>query len=135
MPKFLPTLGVTGWINDYAGTADYLMSCYITTNTSDSTLHYEQNTSMQYTLKIHAGDTLSIEERMTDDLNNKFQTVYGPSAEAHVELTVDDPNKPDQYSIRMTGVVYDNNGNAYTVGKLVFIDDGRVVRIADINNG
>lgn len=135
MPKFLPTLGVTGWINDFAGTADYLLSCYIATETSDSTLHAEQNTSMQYTLKTKAGDMLGLEQQMADDLQTKFQSVYGNTAEAIVEVTADDPTKPDQYSISFTGTVYDDAGRPYTVGKLVYVEEGRVVRIAKINNG
>jgi hypothetical protein len=135
MPKYLPTLGVTGWINDFAGTADYLLSCYIATEASDSVLHDEQNTSMQYTLKTKAGDMLGIEQQMVNDLATKFQAVYGNTAEAFVEVTADDPNKPDQFSISFTGVVYDELGRPYTVGKLVFIDEGRVVRIAKLNNG
>jgi hypothetical protein len=135
MPKFLPTLGVSGWINDFAGTADYLLSCYIATEASDSVLHAEQNTSMQYTLKTNAGDMLGLEQQMAEDLQTKFQSVYGNTAEAIVEVTADDPTKPDQYSISFTGTVYDNSGRPYTVGKLVYVEDGRVVRIAKINNG
>lgn len=135
MPKYLPTLGVTGWINDFAGTADYLLSCYIATEASDSVLHDQQNTSMQYTLKTKAGDMLGLEQQMVTDLQIKFQAVYGNTAEAFVEVTAEDPTKPDQYSISFTGVVYDELGRPYTVGKLVYIEEGRVVRIAKLNNG
>ena len=135
MPKYLPTLGITGWINDFAGTADYLLSCYIATEASDSVLHEQQNTSMQYTLKTKAGDMLGIEQQMVTDLRIKFQAVYGNNAEATVEVTADDPTKPDQYTISFTGVVYDSEGRPYTVGKLVYIEEGRVVRIAKLNNG
>lgn len=135
MPKFLPTLGVTGWINDFANTADYLLACYITTQPADSVLHKRQNTSMQYTLKTLAGNMTEIEQQMVDDLRTKFQAVYGQSAEAYVDITAADSTKPDQYSINFTGIVYDSTGRAFTVGKLVYIEDGRVVRIAKINNG
>lgn len=90
---------------------------------------------MQYTLKTKAGDILGIEEEMTNTLLNKFQAVFGQTAEVTVDLTVDDPNKPDQYSINFIGTVFDSEGKAVTVGKLVYIEDGRVVRIANINNG
>lgn len=90
---------------------------------------------MQYTLKNRAGDIIGIEEQMTNDLKNKFQAIFGPTAEAYVDMTVDDPSKPDQYSIRFTGEIYDTTGQLVTVGRLVFFEDGRVVRIATINNG
>lgn len=135
MKKYIPTLGVTGWSNDIARGADYLLACYLTTLQADSVLHREQNTSMQYTLKVKANDPIGIEEDMTQDLKSKFQTTFGASAEVYVDLTIDDPNKPDQYSIRFTGIVHDDDGKTYTVGRLVYFDEGRVVKIAKINNG
>lgn len=135
MPKFIPTLGITGWSNDSADVADYMLSCYITTNRSDSVLHNQQNTSMQYTLKEFADNMLAIEDRMQKDLLAKFQSMYGKAAEVIVDVSSTDPDKPGQYTISFTGTVYDNQNKAYTVGKLVYLDDGRVVKIANINNG
>lgn len=134
MKKFIPTMSTSGWSNDIARTADYLLSCYLTTQTSDSTLHREQNTSMQYTLKINADKPLDIEEQMTQDLTAKFQATYGNSAEVYVDVTADD-EKPDQFSISFTATVYDDDGKSYVVGKLVNFADGRVVKIANLNNG
>lgn len=134
MPKAIPTLGVTGWSNDLAAEADYLLACYITTNVSDSTLHFQQNTSMQYTLKEHAGDMITIEQNMHDDLLAKFQVIFGDTAEITVDVSAEDDNKPDQYTIRFTGTVYDGS-KAYVVGRLVQYENGRVVSIAKINNG
>lgn len=130
----IPTLGITGWISDLASSADYLLACYITANVYDSVLHNGQNTTMQYTLKTFAGNMQSIEENMHDDLLAKFQAVFGPTAEVTVEVDTEDENKPDQYTIRFTGTVYDGTV-AYVVGRLVQYENGRVIRIAKINNG
>lgn len=135
MAKFLPTLGVTGWTNDTANTADYLLACFLTTLQADSVLHRGQNTSMQYTLKEFANNPTEIEENLTRDLKDKFQAIFGDTAEIYVDMTADDPAKPDQYSIKFTGVVHDSEGKTVTVGKLVYYEDGRVVKIANINNG
>lgn len=134
MPSSIPTLGITGWINDFAAVADYLLSCYITTNSADSILHAEQNTSMQYTLKEFAGEMYLIEERMHDDLLAKFQVIFGDSAEVTVEVEAEDETKPDQYTIRFTGTVYDG-AQAFVVGRLVQYENGRVINISKINNG
>jgi hypothetical protein len=135
MAKFLPTLGVTGWSNDTARTADYLLACFLTTLQADSVLHRGQNTSMQYTLKVKANDPIGIEDDLTQDLKVKFQSVFGASAEVYVDMTVDDQNKPEQYSIKFTGIVHDDEGKALTVGRIVYFDDGKVVKIAQLNNG
>lgn len=134
MPLSIPTMGITGWINDFAAVADYLLACYITTNVSDSTLHAEQNTSMQYTLKEFANDMLTMEERMHDDLLAKFQVIFGDTAEVTVEISVEDENKPGQYTIRFTSTVYDG-AQAYVVGRLVQYENGRVIKISKMNNG
>lgn len=134
MATSIPTLGITGWINDLAAGADYMLACYITANVYDSVLHNGQNTTMQYTLKTFAGNMQAIEETMHDDLLAKFQTVFGPTAEVTVEVDVEDENKPDQYTIRFTGTVYEGS-TAYVVGRLVQYENGRVVKIAKINNG
>ncbi|ABY62950.1 hypothetical protein ST201phi2-1p118 [Pseudomonas phage 201phi2-1] len=89
---------------------------------------------MQYTLKTFANNMQAIEERMHDDLLAKFQVVFGDSAEVTVEVDTEDDNKPDQYTIRFTGTVYDGS-TAYVVGRLVQYENGRVIRIAKINNG
>lgn len=135
MIKYLPTLGVTGWTRDAASAADYLLSCYLTTLKSDSVLHWQQNTSMQYTLKSKASDPISLEEELTQDLKTKFQATFGQSAEIYIDYSVEDPNKPEQYSIRFNGVVQDDMGKSYSVGRLVYFDNGRVVKISKLNNG
>jgi len=134
MSTSIPTLGITGWINDLAASADYMLACYITANVYDSVLHYGQNTTMQYTLKTFANNMQAIEERMHDDLLAKFQVVFGDTAEVTVEVDTEDENKPDQYTIRFTGTVYEGT-TAYVVGRLVQYENGRVIRIAKINNG
>lgn len=117
-----------------ATNADYMLACYITTNVYDSTLHQKQNTTMQYTLKTHAGNMHTIEETMHDDLLKKFQTVFGETAEVTVEVEAEDEDKPDSYTIRFTGTVYEGT-TAYVVGRLVQYEDGRVITIAKLNNG
>lgn len=134
MIRAVPTLGLTGWSNDYAAVADYMLACYITTNPSDSVLHFQQNTSMQYTLKEFAGDMHGLEERMHNDLLQKFQAVFGDGSEVTVDVTAEDPNKPDQFTIRFTGTVYDGL-TAFVVGRLVQYENGKVVSIAKLNNG
>lgn len=128
-------MGITGWTNDAASAADYLLACYLSTLKSDSVIHREQNTSMQYTLKLKANDPIGIEDELTQDLKTKFQATFGNGAEIYVDYTVEDPAKPEQYSIRFNGVVQDDMGKSYSVGRLVYFEDGRVVKIANINNG
>ena len=130
----IPTLGLTGWTSDLAANADYMLACYITTNVSDSVLHAGQNTTMQYTLKEFAGNMQAIEENMHNDLLAKFQATFGESAEITIQVDSEDSNKPDQYTIRFSGTVYEGS-TAYVVGRLVEYENGRVVKIAKINNG
>lgn len=122
-----------GWVGDMANTADAILAAFLTTNTSMSVLHRDQNTSMQYILKQAAGNMLDLEDKLQTNLQEKLQVVFGQNATA--EVTVDPlEGKPDQFNIRFTGTVYDDQGRAYTIGKLVKFQDSKVVEIADLNN-
>lgn len=122
-----------GWVGDLSNTADTILAAFLTTNTSMSVLHRDQNTSMQYILKEAAGNMLDLEDKLQTNLQDKLQVVFGQNATAVVTV---DPleGKPDQFNIRFTGTVYDDAGKAYTVGKLVEFQDSKVVNIANINN-
>lgn len=135
MLKAIPSLSITGWIRDLAAEADYILACYITTQASDSVLHYQQNTSMQYILKRHAGNFVTMQEEMANDIRSKLQTIFGATADAVVEISAEDKEKPDNFTIRFTGTVYDNSNQSYVVGRLVLFENGKFVKISKINNG
>lgn len=130
----IPTMQAVGWVNDLANAADAILAAFLTTNTSMSSLHREQNISMQYILKRTAGDMLNLEDQLQTHLQTKLQTIFGQNATAQVDIDPLD-GKPDQFNIKFTGTVFDVEGRAYTVGKLVNFVDSKVVRITDINNG
>lgn len=134
MAKMIPTMQIVGWVNDLANTADAIMAAFLTTNTSMSVLHREQNTSMQYILKETAGDMLTLEDRLQTNLQETLQTVFGPNSKAEVSVDALE-GKPDQFNIRFVGIVYGDDGKAYTIDKLVYFIDSKVVNIATINNG
>lgn len=125
---------IAGWVNDLAGAADAIIAAFLTTNTSMSTLHRAQNTSMQYILKTTAGNMIDLQDQLQTNLQEKLQIIFGPTAVAIVDVD-SVPDKPDQFNISFAGTVYDSNGKAYTVGKLVYFQDSKVVKISDLNNG
>lgn len=130
----IPSLGVTGWIVDVPTQADYIMSCWLTTNTSMSVMHREQNTSLQYILKETANQPVEMETRLQDVLSAKLKTVFGDSADAEVEVVALDDKAPDNYSIRFVGKVYDQ-GRELIIGKIVQFQNSRIVSIAQLLNG
>lgn len=134
MSVSLPTLGTSGWVKDVATKADYVLSCFLSTNRSQSVLHREENTSLQYLLKKFANDMVGLETELLRVLNNKLQVAFGESARAIVEI-IPIEDKPDQFSIRFLGIVYDDKHKEYTVAKLVQFQDSRILNIANINNG
>lgn len=134
MAKSIPTLGTDGWISQIESLADYIISCFLATNRSQSTLHRTQNTSMQYLLKEYANDMNGLETALRTELTTKLQTAFGDNAQALVEVVQMSEETPDQFSIRFTGIVSDGV-REYTVGKLVQYQNSRIVKIANINNG
>lgn len=133
MAKMIPTMQAVGWVSDLSNAADSILAAFLTTNTSMSVLHRDQNTSMQYILKQTAGNMINLEDQLQTNLQNKLQVVFGQNATAVVSVDALD-GKPDQFNIRFTGTVYDDQGRAFTVGKLVYFQDSKIVNIADLNN-
>lgn len=133
MAKFIPTMGVKGWTDTPEEVADYIISCFLATNQSQSVSHRTQNTSLQYILKQNAGRMYDLEQDLRTVLNKKMQDAFDPEATADVNVTAD-PEDPAKFSIEFLGTVY-TNGRAITVGKLVQFQDSRIINIAKINNG
>jgi hypothetical protein len=130
---FIPTMGIKGWINATEDVADYMVACFMESNPSQLVFSRDQSTSLQYLLKENAGFPTELETKLQSALDKKLKTVFGDQSYANV--TVD--NKPDddtKFTINFTGYIITAE-RSYTLGRAVQIQDSRVVKIAEINNG
>jgi len=131
--KFIPTMGIKGWINHPEDKADYIIACFMEANYSMTVLHRDQNESLQHLLKMHANHMYDLETALQDKLDAKLKAAFNDQSYSVVTV-VEDPAKPGQFTINFTGYVV-TDLKTYTVGWMVQFQDSRVVKIAKINNG
>ena len=131
--RYIPSLGTEGWLKDPESVADELLSSFLTTNTSQSTLFRQHNKSLQYILQEFSGDMLGLETELHKVLTSKLTSVFGDSASIIIEVESDEA-KPDQFSIKFNSTV-NVKGREYVIGKLVNFANSKVLQITNINNG
>lgn len=130
---FIPTMGIKGWINATSDVADYMIACFLEANPSQTVLFREQTTSLQYLMKVYANRPNELEIQLQDELNRKLKTTFGEQSYANVTID-NDPDDDTKYSINFTGFIVTDN-KSYTLGWMVQIQNSRVVKIAQLNNG
>lgn len=131
MNKFIPTLGLDGWVNEPEKVADYIISCFLTTNKSQSNLFRNKSDSFQYLLAEFTNDIPGLERRLEELLTEKLRKSFTEQAYAIVKIEPIE-GKPDQYIINFEGYIY-SDGKEHIVGKVVQTDKSRVIKINEIN--
>lgn len=131
--KFIPTMGIKGWIDNPEDKADYIIACFMEANTSMTVLHRDQNKSLQWMLKEYANRMLELETALQDELDQKLKLAFNEQSYASVSVTAD-PTDPSKYTIDFTGFVV-SDSKTYTVGWMVQFENSRVLKIARLNNG
>lgn len=133
MSTFIPTLSVIGWVKSVEEKADYILSCFITSNFSQSVLYAGNITSLQYLVKKYSGDRLGLETDLKTILENKMNKVFDSNASVDVTVEEDEDNI-NSLSIRFRCIIVED-GKQYAIGKLVQFINSKIVAIAKINNG
>lgn len=131
--RSIPSLSIVGWLNDPESTADEILSAFLTTNTSQSTLNRNSNKSLQFILQRYGQDRLDLETAINEALSSKFKTVFGDNSQVDVVVT-NPPETPAFMYIKFQADVV-VAGKEYSVGKLVNFENSKIVNIARINNG
>ncbi|WDS62375.1 hypothetical protein [Pseudomonas phage D6] len=131
--KYIPTMGLKGWIDHPEDKADYIIACFMESNYSMTVSHRDQNISLQYLLKEYANRMLDLETRLQKELDDKLKAAFNADSYANVTV-IEDTDKPSQFTINFTGYVV-TDSKTFTVGWMVQFQDSRVLKIAKLNNG
>lgn len=133
MAIYVDTMSLIGWVGSVEEKADYLLSCFLTCNRSQTVLFGGNITSLQYLLKLHGGDNLTLERELRRVLEEKFDRVFNEGSV--VLVTVEDRTEnPGFMTIRFSCTVT-VDGREYSFGKLVQFMNSRLQRIANLTNG
>lgn len=132
MTTSIPTLSSIGWVKTPAKKADYVLSCFIANNKSDSVLF--KTDSLPYTLKQFANQPIELQDELRRILENLMRDAFrGDQVTTEVFVDNTDATKPSELSIRFTCRIT-VDGVEYNVGKLVESIDSKITAIRNIVN-
>lgn len=124
----VPTLSGDGFATDIRKQADALMAYYLASDYSQSNVFLGNIMSLAYQVQEHGHDTFALKqeiERSSEEyLGRHFDT-------ARVTVDIEDIDDRAQYNIIYNAVVT-KAGLSYSLGKLIEIQNNKVVKIINI---
>ncbi len=126
------SLSEKGWINDVKPKADKLIGYYLTSNYSQSNLFRGEIVSLPKQVQEHGNDPVALRELIRTDL----ERMLGRSFDSvNVDVNTDQPNAddPGRLNITLRALVV-QDGQTYSLGRLVESSKGQVNRIIILNN-
>lgn len=129
----VPSLTATGWLTELRERADALMAYYLTSEASQTHLYENKITSLPYHIRTYGSDEVKLRNRVETDLANYLQR-YFEGLDVKVSTDIPDQNDPERLNLRLDITVMDQ-GSRYSLGKLIKVQNSKVLGIFDINNG
>ncbi len=128
----VPSLSGKGWIRDAKPKADKLMAYYLTSNFSQTNLFRGEVVSLPKQVQEFNSDPTALRDLIQDDLRRMLGRYFD---QVTVEVTTDRPNKEDPARLNITlSVFVTQEGQTYSLGRLIETADGQVSQIMAINN-
>jgi hypothetical protein len=135
MSTFIPTLSSIGWVQTPEKKADYILSCFITCNPSQTVLYEGKITSLQYLIKVYANREVELEGKLREVLDTLMSNAFkGDKVYTNVRVDLAEPDKPTQLSIKFNCTIT-VAGVTYVIGKLVQVIDSKIQTINQITTG
>ncbi len=129
----VPVLSPAGWVTEPSAKADALTSHIFEADFSQSFIYNGKVTSLQYLIEQYGDNMIKLTQEVQSALEAYFGRYYD-SATAEVTNNDNSANTGTAVTLYIyVGVT--ENGNSYSIGKEVSINNSKVTSIADINNG
>lgn len=135
MTVSFPTLDSIGWVSTPEETGDRALSYFITSEYSQSVLYHGNIVSLQYLVKKHGHDELTLQSEIATTLDGYLKRYFGENVSVDVRVLEADPQKPGQLTIHLSCIIRGENGLEYSLGRRVIYLNGKLVKIAELNNG
>lgn len=133
MTTIVPSLSARGWASNISDKADLLMSYYFSTDYLQSVMWLGTVTSFQRTLEEHHHRPDKLREMLEMQLED-YLSRYFEAVEIQVKMTTPDHNKPNELMIEFS-VKVQQDGQTYSLGRVIQTIDSTIQKMFDINNG
>lgn len=134
MGTSVPTLSSLGWIDTIEEKGDYALSYFITSEYSQSVFYHGEISSLQYLVKRYGDDELTLEDEVGTILEGMMRRYFGDDIDVTVRVLEADPEIPGKLTIQFSCIVREQ-GRSYSLGRRVEFLNGKLTKIAKINNG
>lgn len=134
MTTAFPTLSSFGWVSTIEEKGDMVLSYFITSEHSQSVLYRGNIASLQYLIKEYGHDEVILHSEVSRVLEDYLRRYFGNDISVNIRVFEQDPDKPGQLTIQLNCIIREN-GFSYSLGRRVEFLNGKLVKIAEINNG
>lgn len=131
--KPVPTLSLSGWVNEIREKSDRLLSYFFYSDASQSNLYYGNVTSLPDIIKRFGNEKDRIDREMREAMYNYLKR-YFDIVDIDVEVTIPDDPTDDRMNL-ICRIAVGQNGIRYDFSKLVAIENSKIKEIIDRNNG
>ena len=128
-----PSLSEDGWVTSPDKTADYLLSCFIVSDYSQTYMYTGEVSSLPWILQDTQGDMTRtlVDVRLT--LSKYFSRFFDS---VNVDVTeIPNVENPTKAQISIYVKFKDKSGKEHILGKLLQLSDTIVESVVTINNG
>lgn len=128
-----PSLSEDSWVTSPEKTADYLLSCFIVSDYSQTYMYTGQVSSLPWILQQTLGDTPQACVEIQRTLNTYFSRFFN-NVVAEVQQ-VENRENPAKEQISIYVKFTDKTGKEHVLGKLLRMSNTIVESVVTINNG
>jgi len=128
-----PSLSAQGWITDTASKADILLAWFFEAVKSETYLYGNNISNLQWLIEEYGSSIVDLTARIGSTLEVYLGRYYD-----HVVATVSSDDNAANLTGEITITIHctlTDNGQQYSLGKLLQINNSIVTNIININNG
>lgn len=130
--RLLPVLGADGWVDSAISKADFLFTHIFLSNYSQTYLYLGNVASLAYEIQKGNGDINATISYLTNRLTSYFSGYF---TNVIVEIT-EVPDVTDSSVVKLSIFLsFNDNGQTFSLGKILQMVDRKASKIIDINNG
>lgn len=133
MKTIVPTLSASGWLTEISEKADSLMAYYLLSEYSQSYLYYKHILSLPYHIRMYGNKPNQLKNIVESELTEYFKR-YFKDVELTAIVDIPDVNDPNRINLMIDCMFYDN-GEKYSLGREVNIENSKIKKVFDKNNG
>lgn len=130
--RVVPSLSDDGWVSSTALRANYLLTHFFLSEYSQTSLYPNQITSLPYIIQQNQGDITNTATAIRSALTGYF-TKYFNDVSVQTDFVNSSTNSA-KTTIRIFLTFSDETGASFNLGKLVNVENSKVVNFANINN-